>query len=103
MPWDGINLANLTPSVLLGITVLLILTGRLVPRSALKDKDQQIELWRKTAELREEARATSDAQTAQLLELAKTTHSIIDAAFGPGRGVLRQSGDTNVVSSPTGK
>lgn len=76
---DGIPLVNLTPSVLLGIVVLFILLGRLIPRSALVDKAEESERWRKAYEAEREARTLADAQTTELLEVAKATHGILDA------------------------
>lgn len=93
---DGIPLTNLTPSALLGIAVVLMMFGKLVPRSALTDKDAEVERWRKAYEAEREARATSDAQTAELLEVAKTTHNLIVAMFGTTERV-RESGGTHVV------
>lgn len=74
-------LADLTAPALVGITILLLLTGRLIPRSNYKDKSDEAERWRKAYEAEKEARMTSDAQTTELLELAKTTHNIIAAMF----------------------
>jgi len=76
---DGIHVIDLTPSVLLGVTVLLLLTGRLIPRTTLTDKAAESERWRLAYEKEREARAASDAQTQELLEVAHLTHAIIDA------------------------
>lgn len=92
---DGIPIADLTAKTLLGITVLMIFLGWLVPKWVWKEKSEEANNWRKAYEAEREARATSDAQTAQLLELAKTTHDIIDKAFGDERP--RQSGGAHVV------
>lgn len=94
--FDGISVASLTPPTLLCVVVLMILLGRLVPRTTLKDKAAESERWRLAYEAEREARATSDAQTAELLELAKTTHNIIAAMFGTTEHI-RQSGGASVV------
>lgn len=94
--FGGIPLGNYTPQALLGMTVICIILGWLVPRATLKDKAEESERWRKAYEAEREARAISDAQTAQLLELAKTTHNILEAMFGTTERA-RQSGGTNVV------
>lgn len=99
--FEGIPFASLTAPTLLGITVLLILLGRLVPRSALKDKDKQIDAWKKAAETAREGLLATSAQTAELLEVAKTTNSIVVATFGTPEQRARESGGTNVV--PTKK
>jgi hypothetical protein len=98
--FDGIPLGNYTPQALLGITVLLVVLGWLVPRKTLQDKASEAERWRLAYEAERAARATADAQTAELLELAKTTHDIIIAMFGTTERV-RQSGGASVV--PTAK
>lgn len=92
----GIPLTVLTPSALLGIVVLMILLGKLVPRIFYKDKVDEAEKWRLAYEAEREARTISDAQTAQLLELAKTTHSILVAMFNTTEQV-RQSGGADVA------
>lgn len=79
--FEGIPIVGLTPAALLGITVLLLLTGRLVPRIALKDKTEEAERWRLAYEAEREARATSDTHTTELLEGVKTSHAIITALF----------------------
>lgn len=84
---DGIPLIALTAPTLLGIAVLMLLTGRLVPRSTLTDKAAEAERWRLAYEAEREARSTSDAQTVELLEVAKTTHNIIAAMFGTAHRV----------------
>jgi hypothetical protein len=78
---DGIPLLNLTPSVLLGIVVLFIFLGRLVTRQTLLDERERTQEWKKAFEVEREARILADAQTAELLELAKTSHDILNAMF----------------------
>lgn len=77
--FEGFALLDFTPSVLLGVTVLLLLTGRLVPRVTLQDKSTEAERWHQAYEKSEEARRLSDAQTKELLEVAHLTHAIINA------------------------
>lgn len=76
---DGIPFTTLSASALLGVTVLLLLLGRLVPRSVLKDKIEEAERWRQAYESERTARGISDAQTNELLEVARTTQAIIAA------------------------
>ncbi len=101
---DGIPLADLTAPTLLGLTVLLILFGRLVPRSILLKTEKEAERWRLAYEAMKERSDTSDAQTAELLELAKASHSIMVAVFGTTleRRSL-SSGEADVVPTPTRK
>lgn len=78
---EGIPIVGLTAPGLLLIIVLLMMLGRIVPRSTLLDKAKDAEHWRSAYEKEREARAISDAQTVELLELAKTTHDLITAIF----------------------
>lgn len=95
---DGIPIADLTAPTILGVVVLFILVGLLVPRRTLVDKMKEAELWRQAYEAERKARATSDAQTKELLEVAKTTNRIVEAAFGGIDRQHRQSGEAHVVS-----
>jgi len=103
--FEGIPLVSLTPSVLLGITVLMILLGKLRTNTSYQEKVKESDTWRKAYEAEREARATSDKQTGELLELAKTTHDILIAVFqstsgSPGTYVGRRrerSGGADVV------
>ncbi len=95
---DGFPIVGLTPSVLLGITVLLLLTGRIVPRVTLQDKSAEAEKWRKAYETEKEARTASDAQTQELLEVAHLTHAIINAMFVSTKEYRQQSGEGDAPS-----
>lgn len=97
--WEKFPIASLTAPALLGITVLLLLLGRLVPRPTLMDKIEECERWRQAYEAEREARATSDAQTIELLELAKTTHKIVEALFGTTERAPRSGGGNELASS----
>jgi hypothetical protein len=95
---DGVPITGLTAPALLGIAVMMLLLGRLVPRSTYDEKAKEAERWRLAYEAEREARATSDAQTVELLELAKTTHNVIVAMFGTTER-LRRSGGADAISS----
>ena len=97
---DGFPIADLTAPTLLGFAVLMLILGRLVPRSTYQDKLVEAEKWRLAYEAERKARATSDAQTVELLELAKTTHSIIVALFGTAAST-RPPGEAYVVPTQT--
>jgi len=99
---DGIPFADLTAPTLLGLTVLLLLLGRIVPRTTLLEKAKEAEKWRLAYEAEKERATTSDAQTAELLEVARTTHSIIVAVFGAEERA-RRSGEAHVVSAQSPK
>lgn len=90
---DGISIIDLTPAGLLLITVLLILTGRLVPRSVYQEKAAEADRWRSAFELERTARNVSEAQTRELLEVAKTSEHFLSAVFKNSERIL-QSGDS---------
>ena len=97
---DGIPLLDLTPSVLLGIVVLFVILGRLVPRATLVDKAAEAERWRLAYEAERQARTLADAQTTELLEVAKATHGILDAIVNEADTAPR-GGAHRVVVRPT--
>lgn len=94
----GIPVEKLTAPVLLGITILLILTGLLVPRRTYKDKAEESERYRAAFETEREARMLADRQTAQLLEGQKAQHAMIVAIFENSETIRRESGGRNVAS-----
>lgn len=99
---EGIPIAGLTAPALLSIAVLMLFTGRLWTNSAYQEKVKESEQWREAFRKERESRITSDAQTAELLELAKTTHSFISAVFNNSERI-RQSGGPDEVSTSPGR
>ena len=97
--FEGIPLVGLTAPTLLGIAILLLLVGRIVPRATLEDKKQEAADWKAAYETEREARIKSDAQTGELLEVSKTTHAITVAMFDVIRSTTQQVGGTH-VSAP---
>jgi hypothetical protein len=97
---DGIPIKDLTAATLLGICIILILLGRLIPRPTYNEKKEEAERWRLAYETERDARAVSDLQTVELLELAKTTHALISAIVR--NTGTEQSGGSNVAISPQG-
>jgi hypothetical protein len=91
--WGGIPFDKLSAPVLVGIVVLMILLRWLVPRATYKEKCLEAENWRLAYEAEREARTKSDAQTTELLELAKTTHNVLVAWFGTTNGLDRTGGE----------
>jgi hypothetical protein len=100
---DGIPIGNLSAGVLVGVAVLMVFLGMLVPRRILNDKTKEADKWYEAYTTEREARMKSDAQTTQLLEIAKTTNSIIVAAFGANESSRRSEGEAHVASTPTTK
>ena len=90
---DGISIIGLTPAGLLLITVFFIMTGRLVPKATYQDKVKEADLWRAAYEAERAARTISDAQTRELLEVAKTSEKFLSAVFDKSERIL-QSGDS---------
>jgi hypothetical protein len=91
--WNGIPIDKLSAPVLLGITFLMILFGVLVPRYVYRAKEKESETYRLAYEAERKARAISDKQTAELLELAKTSHSVLVALFNTTERLNRAGGD----------
>ena len=89
-----LSLTTISSAGLLGIAVLLILTGRLIPRATYKDKSEEADRWRRAYEAEKTARGIADAQTNELLEVAKTTHAIIAAMASTSERLVR-SGDSD--------
>lgn len=77
--FEGIPVLQLTPSVLVGITVLMLLRGWIVPRSTLQDKQKEADQWHQAYELERAARNTSEAQNRELLEVAKASAGFLKA------------------------
>lgn len=71
----------LAPSALIGLAVLFIFTGVLVPKRFYQEKVDECDRWRLAYELQRERADKSDAQTAELLEVTRTTHAFIVAIF----------------------
>ena len=80
----GIPAESLTLSGLLGLAVLAVLSGLLVPRRSLTDKQRESDHWRAAWELAEKARGEQAEQIRELAELARTTNAMISAL--PRRG-----------------
>ena len=78
---EGISIVGLTPMGLLLVAILMVLTGRLVPRSTYIDQKDETDRWRAAYEAERTARSLSDAQTRELLEVAKTSQHFLTAVF----------------------
>ena len=76
MDLAGIPLAALTPSALLGITILAIVTGRLVPRRTYDDKAHEANEWRTESRLKDSQIAEKDEQLRHLAEVGKTVEQL---------------------------
>lgn len=93
---NGIPILDFAPASLLGIAILLILTGRLVPKAAIAEKQLEADRWRLAYENEKAAREKADTQTSDLLEVAKTTNHMVHAMF-IAADHIRRSGGADVV------
>lgn len=97
--FEGINLTTLTPSALLGIGILLVFLGRLVPYRSHRETVEEAERWRKAYEAEREARNVANSQTIELLEVARTSKSILVALYDATERIRGPGGQGDVVSS----
>lgn len=96
--WAFLQANDSLPWAIVATISILILTGRLKPRSDLEEKNREAERWRKAYELEREARAKAVDQNDDLLEVAKTTRAIVTALFDNARSA-QQSGGEDVVDT----
>lgn len=98
----GLNIAQGGAVALVGLVVLLIYRGHLVPRSVVddvrKDRDDRLtalvaerDAWREAYRVSENARMESQAQVGELLELSRTAGNVLRAIRGevPGDAMDR--------------
>lgn len=83
--------SDMTAPSLLGLTVVLLLLGVIVPSPTLKEKKKEAERWRLAYEAEREARSKAESHSVELLEVSKATYSIIEAVFGSRRRGIRAS------------
>ena len=83
---DGLPVGGLSAAAILGIAVLMILRGQLVPRRTHDEVRTDRDTWRAAWEASEEARRVQAQQLGELLELAKTTDHFIRALPRPPGG-----------------
>lgn len=74
------------PGALLTLVVLLILTGKLIPRRTYDDMRDDRDHWRTAQALSEAARLEAAGQVKELLEHARTTDAFI-RSIGQAAGI----------------
>ena len=80
----GIPVGDISLAGLLGIVVLLILTGRLVPRQQLLDVQADRDHWRTAADKWQDVSTKQGISLERLLEMAETTnHALTEIQAGP--------------------
>ncbi|MFR0354182.1 hypothetical protein [Streptomyces sediminimaris] len=105
----GLSPTDIGAAALVGVIVLLVLRGQLVPRRQLEDlradKDRQIDdlraerdTWRQAHAVSEEARRESQDQAGELLELSRTAGYFFAALPRAAREV---SSRADVDQAPT--
>ncbi len=95
---DGFVIPDWSAEGLLALGFVLLMFGKLVPRVHLEDKDKEVDRWREAYLTEREARLSSDKQTTELLEVAKTTQELIQGVYVTSRQIKR-SGDQDASPS----
>ncbi|MCX4816787.1 hypothetical protein OG601_47565 [Streptomyces sp. NBC_01239] len=96
----GINPSDVGLGALLTLAVLLILTGKLVPRRTHEDVIADRDNWRQAYLESEKARKAEHEQTGELLEMAKLGGHILTALPHPGRTVDGEVGGDRMDPTP---
>ena len=97
---DGIPILGLTAPTLLGLAVLMLMLGWIVPRKTLLDKQREADQWREAYYKERDARAVANKQVEDLLEAVRTNHAIVKAVFNVVQEKERRQrpgGGTNVL------
>ena len=80
----GIPVGDISLAGLLAIVILLVLTGRLVPRQQLLDVQADREHWRTAADRWQEVASKQGMSLERLLEMAETqNHVLTQIQAGP--------------------
>lgn len=105
MDWAGYLASPLGATGLLSLTVVLVLRGKLVPRSTLEmmraDRDREVETWKAIAERRSQLIDVQQHQIAMLLEGNRTTQRVIEALPEAAR-LSREGGSGALAQAPEG-
>ncbi|WP_328313074.1 hypothetical protein OG432_24345 [Streptomyces sp. NBC_00442] len=75
----GINVTQGGAVALLALVVLMVLTGRLIPRRTYDDVREERDTWRAAHSSSEEARRLEREQVDELLELSRTADRVLTA------------------------
>lgn len=79
MELAGIPIADLTPAALVGLFVIAILGGLLVPRRNLKDVQAERDTWKQAYQTQMEARNEEAKQMDMVLAMSKANHELLVA------------------------
>ncbi|MFE0692939.1 hypothetical protein [Streptomyces sp. NPDC058869] len=90
----GVNVAEGGAVALLAVVVLMVLTGRLVPRRTYDDLKEDRNDWRTAHGESEKARVEAMRQNSELIELSRTGVHLLDSL---PRGEVTADGDQTVA------
>ncbi|GGU61812.1 hypothetical protein [Streptomyces lavendofoliae] len=79
----GLPVAAAGPTTLIALVVMLILTGRLVPRRTLDDMREERDTWRAAHSESEKARQAEREQVGELLEMARLGNQVLNSLPRP--------------------
>jgi hypothetical protein len=97
----GLPVTEAGPTALLALVVLLILTGRLVPRSTLQDMREERDTWRAAHTESETARQAEREQVGELLEMARLGNQVLNALPRPApRGEVAPGDRVDQAAGP---
>lgn len=81
---DGIPLVGLSAPAILSVVVMMVMTGRLVPRKTYDDVIRERDEWRAAHSVSEEARrAEASQKTEILLPIARTMEHVLESLPKP--------------------
>lgn len=83
----GINIAQGGAVALLAVVVLMVLTGRLVPRRTYDDLREEKNDWKATAQAAGDVIREQQRQLGETLEFGRTAGHVLTSLPQPGRGV----------------
>ncbi|MGA4867551.1 hypothetical protein ACPB9J_33495 [Streptomyces lavendulocolor] len=92
----GLPVSAAGPTTLLALVVLLILTGRLVPRSTLQDMREERDTWRAAHSESEAARQAEREQVGELLEMARLGNQVLNSLPRPPSATREVTPDDRV-------
>lgn len=102
MDWTAVLTPSIGSAGLLAVVVIMVLTGRLVPRSVVEDlradKDAQIETWKTAYERAVSAQDVQRDHIRTLLEASRTTTHVIQAL--PQAAGLDGQGGHRAMAAP---
>jgi hypothetical protein len=96
----GIQASDAGLGALLTLVILLILTGRLVPRRTHEDTLADRDNWRQAYLESEKARKVEHEQTGELLEMARLGGHILTALPHPGHADEEVNGGDRMDQAP---